>query len=206
MALIRIDTPVLDADSPNANVKGILKAGQTWFVTTPDSSGAYFQVFVNGPNLGWVRAADIQLLGPLPGSPATPNPVINPPPANNAIIPPIKAPFDRAVVQTNPGNALSVAANNAINAPILPNDQSSLIPFPVASLPGVVTIYNLALRNAPGTDSAQVGMARQGEVYTVSGQSPSGTWLHVSGPAGTGWMDAAFVRVIGPRASLPVMR
>ncbi len=213
MALIRVDTPVLDAPSNDANVKAMLKAGQTWFVTTPDPSSQFYQIFVSGPNLGWVRASDIQLLGSLPGSPnagnPTPNPLVAPTPAGNPLNSPIQLnnpPFYHAVVSSDPNNPLSVAASGSLNSSIRPADSSALAPIAGASLPGVVTGYTLTLRSAPGTNSAQVGLAHQGETYTVLGQSASGNWLRVAGLAGTGWVDGSFIRVLGSRASLPVTR
>jgi hypothetical protein len=61
LAYVRVDTPVYVGPDVKSQTIGTLKAGQSWFVSVRDSSGKFWQVFLGGPSLGWIKAADISV-------------------------------------------------------------------------------------------------------------------------------------------------
>jgi len=286
-ALATILTNAAVYDAPDGSLVVTLKAGQTWFVTRRDSSGRFYEIFLGGPNMGWIRASEVQLQSALPGDFSSgpnndavrlPVPLSNSNALGTAVIqaynlrihsgPGLNQPqiglahqndvytvLDRNgdwLNVTGPGgigwiradfaNVRRVPVQSAAAQPIvvipaasganqpvrvpdavpgnvqliqLPdNNLNNVTPVVIpassvihsAPLAGVILPYTLRLRIAPGISAQSIGMAHQGEVYTVLGQSPNGHWLDISGPAGSGWIDGAFMRVLGARSDLPVVR
>lgn len=243
MASIRRDTAVYGTPDSKGPVVGKLQAGQTWFVTGVDDTGQFNEVFLGGPELGWVKAADVEMHGPLPTIPSSNTSIANGVlVGNNAIGSAVVTAYTLRIRSgpglNNPqiglayqGDTYTVFARRGVwlnvsgpggsgwvhgdwvNLQGAASPQSTARQNPPTAqvvktgpLPGVVLAYTLRLRAGPRLSSLQVGMANQNEVYTVVGQSPGGIWLNVSGPGGSGWVDGSYLKVLGSRAQLPIMR
>ena len=255
MATVRVNTSVYSDLNSASNVVATLTAGQTWFVSTTDSTGKFNQIFLGGPNLGWVKASDIALQGtfPAPSSTTTggtaPSVAANNPAFGSGTIlafnlrihstadlnsPQIGVAHggDAYQVTSQQGNWLNVSGPGGTGwisadffqmkhtvtpsvpqtAP-LPNNSApspavatTIKALQAGNLPGTITAYALRLHIAASLNSAQIGLARQGETYTINGQSPDGLWLNVSGPAGTGWADSSYITLKGAHAQLAILR
>jgi len=69
----------------------------------------------------------------------------------------------------------------------------------------IVVPYRLRIHSLPDTDSPEVGVARQGELYTIIGMDIKELFWKVVGPRGTGWVVAGFTTPIGYLSEVPVL-
>ena len=189
VATILVDTPVYQGADVTSGVVGTLKAGQTWFVTTRDSTGQFWQVFVAGPNLGWVKAADISV---------PPTDITG---ASNAALP---APIG--------GGPLGTAAMSGIPAPVVLTiavgssaSQPSVQTMPQGTIMAVIYPTHLSLHTVASDASSSSATASAGDRYVVLGRLAGQNWIKLSGPAGTGWTTAGYVILSASLDSVPVI-
>jgi uncharacterized protein YraI len=82
-------------------------------------------------------------------------------------------------------------------------------PTPAAAPPEIraqVTANGLNLREAPGSTSAIVGSAEEGDSFLVTGRTQDGAWLRVCcvGEREV-WLSAAYVNLTGAAEAAPVV-
>lgn len=248
LSAVRVDTPVYGTPDSSGPVIATLKAGQTWFVTGADVTGAYNQVFLGGPELAWVKASDMSVQGSSLISANSSSAKASSVSAASASVSTMgtatiqayslrirsgpgldKAQIglayqgDKYTVLGSKGVWLSVIGpggagwvhggyvtmkglSQTLTASVTSGSSASLTTAPKGLVAGVVLAYTLRLRSGPRLSSTQVGMANQNETYTIVGQSANGIWLNVAGPGGAGWVDGSYMRLLGARAQLPVVR
>ena len=68
MALVLFDTPVFAVPNPDHALEAVLLKDQTWFVVGARRAHGrlWFRVFTGGPQPGWVPAAAMKLIEPIP--------------------------------------------------------------------------------------------------------------------------------------------
>ncbi len=149
LAYIRVNTPIYAGPSLKSGTVGTLKAGQTWFVSVKDPTGMFWEVFLGGPSLGWIKASDIEVSGQSPAASGT-----------------------GGTGTTNRPGVATVAPKTII---------------------GVVLASHLAIHITGNSKSARVGTANLGERYTVLGRIAGSSWVKVTGPGGTGWVNSYYM-------------
>lgn len=90
----------------------------------------------------------------------------------------------------NIGGNVTLAPNNAANAQ------------PIAK----PVVYRLRVRQAPNTTSAVIGVLSEQQYVPIVGVNANYSWWEVTGPFGTGWVSAAFVRAVGNIFNVPVVQ
>jgi N-acetylmuramoyl-L-alanine amidase len=73
--------------------------------------------------------------------------------------------------------------------------------------PSGVASQQINIRSGPGTGYDSIGRLNPQDVVTLTGKDASGSWLQIvfpAGPAGRGWVNAAFVQASGLE-SLPIV-
>jgi uncharacterized protein YraI len=79
-------------------------------------------------------------------------------------------------------------------------------PTPLAGI-SAKTVEKVNVRSGPGTGFNPLGMIDPGSSLTLTGKNETGTWLQIfksGGPGDRGWVSAAYVKVEGDTALLPV--
>jgi hypothetical protein len=74
-----------------------------------------------------------------------------------------------------------------------------------AGLAGRMIADEVNIRRGPGMDQGVIGQAAAGQAVTVIGRSREGDWLALAWTAGTGWVAARFVDVVGDLTALPAL-
>ncbi len=75
---------------------------------------------------------------------------------------------------------------------------------PIPSVTVTVATGRLNVRSGPGVSHAVVTQIANGESYAAVGRNADGSWLQISGPGFTGWINARYVQISGDVLGLPV--
>jgi uncharacterized protein YgiM (DUF1202 family) len=75
--------------------------------------------------------------------------------------------------------------------------QDKQIPITEALPVAYINTYRLNVRTAPSLQGSIIGQVGLGQVFTIIGVTRDRQWYQIRGKFGTGWVSAAFVRVIG---------
>ncbi len=105
-----------------------------------------------------------------------------------------------------------VTTKSTPEVPVVSGDFTLLIgtPFPTPTPIGGLsakTLVKVNVRSGPGTGFNSLGMIDPESSLTLTGKNETGTWLQIfkaGGPGDRGWVSAAYVRVDGDTAMLPM--
>lgn len=78
----------------------------------------------------------------------------------------------------------------------LPTTDKTVLPM------ARINTFRLRVRALPSTNADTLAVVRLDEFYTIVEQTPSELWYRIEGDFGTGWIEAAFVRVVGVKDAL----
>jgi uncharacterized protein YraI len=109
-------------------------------------------------------------------------------------------PYAPATLGQGGGASLSGAVIQPSGAGVV-----TTLPQPVRSYVIINTSY-LNIRSGPSASFTTVMTVSGGTEFDADAQTPDGAWLRVSGPFGTGWVNAEFVIFRGDYGNLAIIR
>jgi hypothetical protein len=125
----------------------------------------------------------------------TPKPTFTPTPVDTPT--PVVAP-------TNTPTPTPVATDTPVSTPTPEVPPTATPTNTPETARAVINNPTVNIRSGPGTNYANIGQARNGERYDITGKNAAGDWYQINFNGQTGWVTSQFVVVEGDPAAVQV--